>query len=293
MDWNDLKYFLTSARTGSCSAAARALGVNHATVSRRLSQLEAQLNARLFERGRTGLTLTEAGASVLGLVERAETTIFEVERKLLGQNASLSGPLSVTMVDTLAVILAETIQGFTQQHPGIELELTADSAMRDLSRREADVALRVVSGSPPEYLVGRRLVTVAYAPYARRDLEGSPRWVVWGPPRSQAQTQSWLARFQPNAEITSRVSSGLIAAALLRAGAGAALLPCILGDNDPALSRLSPPSRVLDMQLWALVHPDLRQNARARAFLDHIAAALRSPRPDFEGDLTTAPRSDR
>jgi DNA-binding transcriptional LysR family regulator len=168
-DWNDLRSFLAIARQGSLQGAARTLGVNHSTVFRRLNALEARLGARLFDRSARGYALTAAGEHMLASALRVEDEILGLERRLLGGDVRLSGTLRVTTTDTLVHgVLGPHLRAFQTAYPAIELELITGNAFFDLSKREADVALRP-SRHPGDAMVGRRLAEIAVALYGARD----------------------------------------------------------------------------------------------------------------------------
>ena len=168
-DWNDLRSFLAIARAGSLQGAARILGVNHSTVFRRLNALEARLKVRLFDRSARGYGLTGAGEHMLASAERVEDEILGLERRLLGGDVRLAGTLRVTTTDTLAHgLLGPHLRAFQAAYPAIELELVTGNAFFDLSKREADVALRP-SRHPGDAMVGRRLGEIAVALYGTPD----------------------------------------------------------------------------------------------------------------------------
>jgi DNA-binding transcriptional LysR family regulator len=168
VDWDDVRHFLALARTGSVRAAGSMLGVSHSTVARRVEALESRLGVRLFDRHRDGYLLTDAGHEMISPAERVENEMAALERGALGQDARLEGSVRVTCTDPfIANILVCALSSLCQRHPGIELELDADAKYLDLSRREADIAVRalVPSVTPPEHLIGRRLAPITICNY--------------------------------------------------------------------------------------------------------------------------------
>ena len=164
-NWDDLRVFLAVARAGSLSGAARTLGVNHSTVFRRIGAFEAALGVRLFERQPGGYLLTPAGEELRDGALRVEEEIANLSRKVAGQDLRLSGTVRVTTIDMLAFgLLPRHLAGFRDAYPGIEVDLVVGNATLNLSRREADVALRV-GNAPAETLVGRRVGRLAFAVY--------------------------------------------------------------------------------------------------------------------------------
>ncbi len=290
--WEDVRYFLEAARIGSFLKAGQKLGVMHTTVARRVSALEARLKTKLLTRSRAGLALTPAGEDVMDCATRAEYVFLEMERRVLGQDAALRGSLRVAAVDALAVALGPALAAFSQKHPDVTLDIVTDIAAHDLTQREADVALRITSESPPDHLVGRRLGVVSYAAYAARTFDNNTetptRWIIWGTPQTQARTTKWLQTWGHGAHMSASAGSALIVASMVRAGMGAAWLPCLLADADPALKQIWPPSPALDMDLWALTHPDLKHTARIKTFIAHIAAEILLLQPALRGGSLTS-----
>lgn len=293
MNWDDLRYVLAIGRHGTLSAAARALGVNHSTVFRRLGQIESGLGVRLFERHSDGCTPTSAGEDALAMAERLEGDVLGLERRLAGRDTRPSGTVRVTTTDTLLTgVLGPALAAFTEAHPRIDLDIVVENRFLSLSKRDADVAIRP-SASPPETLVGRRVATLAWAIYASSDhmAQAPPAedltaqaWIAPDESLAQLAAAQWLRRALPGVRPVLRANSLLGLWTAARSGVGLALLPCFLGDSAPELRRVRPPLDELAGALWLLTHRDLRQVARVRAFLDVMDAELRRLRPTFEGD---------
>ncbi|MEM7222681.1 MAG: LysR family transcriptional regulator [Pseudomonadota bacterium] len=293
MKWDDLRVFLALARAGSFAGAGRALSVNQSTVSRRLASLEADLGARLLERGGEGLFLTATGEELLALAQGVEQGFERIDRRLVGRDARLSGRLTVTCVDMMVDrYLAPHLTRFATDNPEIELNLATAFQPLDLARREADVAIRV-SADPPETLVGRRLMDFALGVYGAPefiealgeapDPENVP-WIGWN---SESTHQRMIADHFPTAGARHRVDSLLAASALARAGLGATVLPCYWADRDPGLRRLYPqPIANHRRGLWVLAHPDVRKAARVRAFTRFVSEVLLAERDLFEGRVS-------
>ena len=145
IDWDDVRYFLAAARTGSVRAAAARLGVNHSTVLRRIAQLEEHLGARMFEKLPSGYRLTTAGEEVLEFAIQMEATSHQLETRVLGRDQSVRGLLRVTLTPILAThLLMPDFAEFARLHPDIEMEVLSSGELANLTNREADVAIRVV-----------------------------------------------------------------------------------------------------------------------------------------------------
>lgn len=290
-DWDDVRYFLAVARQGSLSAAARLLGVNHSTVLRRLAALEEAMGVRLFDRLPRGYVLTAAGEDLNRSAQAMEETLAAASRRLSGRDAQLEGTLRVTTVDILAMhILPRHLAAFRALHPGIRVDMTVAEANLSLTRREADVAIRL-SAQLPDSLVGRALSGLAFAPYGEAGMVerhgGAPlAQAVWaGLDESFDHTAMarWLKTEIPQERVVHRVNSVAVLVESVRAGLGYGLLPCALADRMPELRRVGPLAPDSEVRLWLLTHGDLRMMGRVRAFLGFMAAALTSDRDLLEG----------
>ena len=192
IDWDDVRLFLELTRCGSARGAAQVLGLSHSTVVRRVERLESDLGARLFDRDFTGYRPTAAGETLLDSAIRAEEAILAANRQLHGQDARLTGEITITLPDILAnYFLMPKLVSFTARYPEIDLKMLISYDVFDLARREADVALRVYGGNrqPPDDLVGRKLVTVSSCYYANEaylekndpwSKNSTARWIGWG-----------------------------------------------------------------------------------------------------------------
>jgi DNA-binding transcriptional LysR family regulator len=277
MDWDDYQYFLAVAGSGSVSAAARRLGQSHSTVLRRLDKLEAALDVRLFERFQTGYVLTTNGEELRALLAPIDEGMQEIERKLGGQDAALQGTIRVTTTDTLMDLLLPALAEFRTTYPGIHLQVTVNNSFLNLSRRDADVAVRP-SNTPPDNLVGRKLGALRTAPYAAdaylRAVADGPTggdwarydWVAPDETLAHLRQARWLREHVPAQQHVVSVDSLLGMVAAVEAGLGAGMLLCLLAEAKPALVRLADPDPALDTDVWILTHPDLRRVNRIRLF---------------------------
>ncbi|MBT8079274.1 MAG: LysR family transcriptional regulator [Gammaproteobacteria bacterium] len=294
-NWDDLRFFLAIARHGSLAGAARELQVNHSTVFRRLNALENAYGVRLFERLPTGYVLTEGGEDLLERAARVGELMDDLNRRLVGRDYRLSGTIRLTTTDTLAEsFLHLHLKRFHDLHPDIVLEVVTDNLFFDLSRREADVALRPAD-NPPEHLLGRELATVAWGVYGSIDYLAERR----APRRKQDLAQHaiisgddslagvpairWLKSQVPESAVIYRSSSFGVQFAAAKAGCGLAVLPCILADPSPELTRVLGPIRDLASGLWLLTHTDLRDTVRIRAFMEFMTEAIRGDRARLAG----------
>lgn len=295
-DWNELKVVLAVARGGSLAKAALAIHVDHSTVYRRLRAVEERLGAKLFERVPGGIYQpTSAGEQVAAAAERIEDEMQTVDRAVAGRDHRLTGSLRVTSSETLAYrLLTPELARFRTKHPGIIIELIVENRVLSLSRREADVALRPIRPREGD-LWGRKLADVAWAVYASAKLEmtdssdpfGGLPAIGWSKEAMNIRAADWVASTVPSDRVVYRSASLVNQLVAVRAGMGAALLPCYLGDPEPELRRINEPVAAVRGELWIVTHADLRRTARVRAFLDLVGNGLARCRQAIEGSGTS------
>lgn len=291
IDWQDLRYVLAVADARSLASAARALGVNHTTVLRRVNGFEQRLGLRLFDRLPTGYALTGGGEELLATARTMAATVTALERRLAGQDLRLEGTLRVTTTDTLmASVLPPLIARFRLAHPGILIEVATANALANLTRRDADVAIRPAS-DPPEALVGRRISGIAFALYAAAGVPprgyaedlASQVWIAPDDSLASSTIARWMRSHVPQATIALRADSLVVMRNAALAGLGIAALPCYLGDPTPGLVRIGGPITAMATDLWVLTHEDLRRTGRVSAFTEFMATARGAERDLLEG----------
>ncbi|HEX8794033.1 MAG TPA: LysR family transcriptional regulator [Polyangiaceae bacterium] len=301
--WDDVRVFLAIYRSGSMSGASRALKVDQTTVGRRLQALEESLDARLFDRTPDGLSLTPAGEGILDVAERVEESMLALERRIGGEDARIAGTVRIATSDAFAQgYLVSRLRALRDRHPDLVIELTTGQTFVALSRREADIALRMRPiGAPPseENVVCRRLYEVPWSLYASRayvvahgapsdanDLAG--RDVIDLDDEAPALPgRDWLRRASEPARVRLRVTNLLSVVAAVRAGLGLGLLPGMFAGADPPLVRIGQP--VASAEGWLLVHPDLQRVARVRAVIDTLAELARQDGPLLRGEAPASP----
>ena len=276
IDWSDMPFILSVCEAGSLAGAARMMDVNHSTVFRRIEAVEERLGVRLFERQSHGYVMTPAGEL---FYERAIVLcegMNQLELELGGKDLRLEGRLTVTTTDSLLHVLTPVIARFQEAHPDVELRILSDARPLDLSRRDADIALRPTL-NPPEHWVGRKLSQIACATYAStdywehaRDLPSEKhRWVMLDDDLDQSpMSKVTTLRMAKGARVTI-VSTVMGVYDAVRSGLGLAVLPVFLGDQSPGLMRLDEPDPRNIWDLWLLAHPDVRRSARVHAFFEY------------------------
>lgn len=291
MDWGDLRYVLETVRHGGLSGAARALGVNHATVARRIAAAEAALGVSLFDRRPTGYVPTEAGLDASRTAEAFEAHGATLSRSVAARDASVSGPLTVTAPQLMIqTVLAPILGAFADAYPDVTLTVLGANAPLDLAHREADVAIRI-SDTPDPDLVGRRVAAQSSAVFANHAvlaaLASDPeqrlnwlRFVHWEPPNKAVRA------VYPNTRVVMHLDDMVAMIGAVRAGIGATRMPCFLGDSDPALGRVPGLPLFPYPSVWVLTHADLKDVPRIATFTRFVSDALRRQRAAFVGAAT-------
>ena len=291
-DWDNIRYFLAVARAGSLRAGAERLGVKHSTVLRRLAGLERGLAVRLFDRLPSGYRMTAAGDDVLALAERMEAASHELEARVLGRDQRLRGSLRVTLPPLLATrLLMPDIAAFARLHPEVEIDLLTLSEPVNLTKREADVALRVVydRATLPANLHGVVGPDVAGGVYLARDLLSawragdveSIRWIV----QTHIGVPDWAEGLSlAVADGLFRCTDAESQLVAVREGCGMAALPCFVGDAEPTLTKAPGAPLRVHGTLWLLTQGETRKTARVRAFTEFMAGRLAAHAPLLAGE---------
>lgn len=280
MDWDDLRTFLAIARQGTLSAAARTLGVTQPTVGRRLTAMEERTGARLLQRLPDGYALTPLGEAVLGNAERAEAEVLAAERAITGKDIALEGVVRLTTVDTLAArVVSPALAELQLRHPGIIVELVPDTRSLSLSKREADIALRMSRFEGHE-VAARRVGSLAMGLYASRDGserlgQNEVRLITVLDDQAHLPEAKWLRERYPDAPIGFRSNSREVQVHATLAGAGIAALARYRADIEQGLIRIDPEKADLVRDIWLGVHVDMRHMPRVRAVTDAVIEALR------------------
>jgi len=286
--WDDLRVFLATHRTRSHAGAARALQVAPTTIGRRLAALEETVGARLFARTPDGLAPTAAALSLLPRAERMEAEAIEAERALSGVDARVSGSVRIACGDGFATfVLAPALPAFLAAHPGLAIEVKAGPRALDLTRGEADLAIR--NFRPRERsLVARRLGVedqALYAATAYLDARGRPRTaadldghdlVLFERDMDRLRGQAWLRGLAPRARIAVRVNNTTAMVAACLAGAGLAVTSSAFLARDPRIERVLPRLEVPALEVWSAAHGDLRSSARVVATLRWLEGLVKT-----------------
>jgi molybdate transport repressor ModE-like protein len=291
MKWDDARIFLAIAREGSFSRAAKRLGVQHSTVSRRIRALEQKLGTSLVERKASGYILSEAGEELKQSACRIENELLSFEGAIGGQDDDVAGELRVTAIANMAsTILMPYFARYSAAYPRDEIRVKVTNNSVRLSEREADVAIRQTN-KPLETLIGTRLTTVASAVYGLRDYcaavtsgQAAQKWIGVN---CCDNHRTWTKQAWPQAEHEFYVDETSLTIAALKEGLGVGFLPCFLGDSARDLVRFHEPKKQHELGLWLLYHRDLRNTKRIALFREHMQRVIEQSAALFEGALPT------
>lgn len=288
MQWNDLLYVLAIVRTGSALRAAEILGVNQATVLRRLDAIEAAAGTQLFERRRSGLRSTEVGRLVAEVAMRMEQEAQALENALAARRRTLAGSVRLTTSFGLADrLVIPGMRAFQALYPSIVVELLIADERLDIARGEADVALRAGSGPEGAGIVARRLPDAYWTVYCSRTYAAErgvpenraaiPGHEIVGLDGQMGRLSAWLwlAASAPDAVIRFRSNSLINLVSNLKASLGLGVLPTLTGDAEPELMRCFPPPPELRSELWLMVREEIKAQPHVRAVTDFLASYIR------------------
>jgi len=282
MNWDDARVFLAVCRESTLRGAARVLGVDQATVGRRIVALEKSLDATLFLRTSEGYALTAVGEAALHSVKKMECSALELQRQIQGLDDRLTGIVRVSTTDSMAVeLMIPAIARLHQRHPDVRVQLDATSQILSLAKREADIAVRNTRPDNPD-LIARRIArwpVGLFASQAYVDAKGTPApgsafeghdLVVYQPYLQSNKDLTLVSEPLTRGRIVSSVSSGLLVRRAIAAGIGLGEIPVYMGERD-GLVRLWPEqTRPLPYDVWLVTHADLRHTAKVRAVIEVI-----------------------
>ncbi|WP_368186477.1 LysR family transcriptional regulator [Aestuariibius sp. HNIBRBA575] len=288
-DWNQIRAFLATAEEGSFSAAARALNSTQPTLGRQVAGLEEALGVTLFERGARGPILTQPGHELLDHVRAMGEAANRVSLVASGQSQDVTGEVSITAVDLFAVhLLTPVLHELQRTAPGVSIRIIASNEVQNLSRREADIALRHVRPNQPE-LYAKLVATLRANFYATphyldrvgrarsfRDLE---RYTIIGGVDMQEFIDMVAAKGVTlhADQFKYACNSGLVTENLARSGLGVTVLPEQIGDQDPEFERAAPDFPPIEFPVWLITHRELHTSKRIRVVFDAIAQELSNP----------------
>ncbi|EYD77160.1 transcriptional regulator, LysR family [Rubellimicrobium mesophilum DSM 19309] len=303
-DWNDVRLFLTVARSGSTRAAAQDLGLNQTTVARRMEVLERCLGLRLFDRTTRGHRLTEQGQALCEAAQPMREAAEALSRRAEVLGRSLQGTIRVSAAEVVfSHLVAPIVAEFRREHPEVRIEYDSSEGFVDLAAGEADLAFRAMVAPDDERLVARKLADVAWAVYCSRAYaatHGMPESieavrahavVAFTGPVGERPGDLWFMSHADPAQVAGRSNTVSNLTGVLRAGIGVGCLPCFHADAEPMLLRCFPPPPEMTTAIWLLTTPERRKVPRIEAFVRLAALRFRDLRPRLRGEGTPAGES--
>jgi len=284
MNWDDLRFFLALTREGTVSGAGRVLAVKHTTVARRISALEEQLGSRLFDRLPSGYAMTQVAENLYHHALSMEEIAQAADREVFGMDTQLTGTLKLTAsYDVFSRLLTPKLQQFTDQYPGIDLELLSSTSLADLASRQADIALRLTP-KPPEYLVGREVLPLRHGVYASsqylKKKRNTEKLILW---EHERDTPEWVSDHFSGAKVVARTTEIMTMMDAVKNHMGLARMPCYVADSEPNLRRLDVALTPSNWGVWVLSHVDLRSTARVRVCREFLIEVIQQQRELIEG----------
>lgn len=295
-NWDDLKFVLAVAEAGSVNSAARRIGVNHATVLRRIAQFEAALGHQIFDRGPSGYRPSRQGEMVVASAIRMRSELQALNESLNGLSDDFDGQITVTTTDSLlATVVGTALQSFQLRFPKISIELVITNRLLSLANRHADVAIRPTREAP-DGMHAVRVCSLGFGMYASPDyIELNPatpdemsRWLILNPRENKAPSQYWMQTHYPNAISAISAETYLALSTLAEKGLGIAVLPCCLGESSRYLVRIGDTLRDIETALWIMSPRDLAGTPPIRAFYQHFSKSLRQNEGLISGGRTLA-----
>lgn len=275
MDWANLHVFLTVSREGSLAGAARALGVNHATVSRRLAVLEEEAGTRLVRRLARSTPLTERGREIAALAQEMEDRAKKIERMTKLRRGAVNGTVRLSAPPALlSETLMPVLSGVCAAHPGLLLDLVADTRIRSLEQGDADIAVRLSEPVEQQSII-RKLGQISYALYGTKQYLNQPEeaWRFIGADRALAHTpaQKWLVDFAAGRPFVLVSNDFNVQKSAAEAGLGIAVLPKQIAHHSDTLTRVDAPAPP-DRTAWLVLHRDVKDEPAVRIVVDVISS---------------------
>lgn len=302
LDWHDIQIFLEVARSQRLTDAARRLGLDHSTLSRRTRRFEQKLNTQLFERSTHGYHLTEAGQQLLAHAEEMARHAFEAGESLTDKNHQISGQIRLGVTEGLGTwVIAPLLSAFCERHPGVTLDLLALPRVVNLSRHEADLAITLERPVSPGLVISRlcdyRLRLYGSQGYLERhgvprqlSELGRHRLIGYVDDLIFSEELSYLAPLldpavvgqPPHFPLRSTSVTTQHVAALH--DIGLAVLPCFMASTSPSLCNVLEDEIAVDRQFWITARQEQRQLARVRLLWDFLREALEANRAFLMGE---------
>ncbi len=285
--WDDVAVFLALYRERTTGRAATALGVSQPTVVRRIAAFEHDVGLALFDRTPGGLVPTDAATHLYEAAQRIERSICDFTTEVGSLAGSGLNIIRLTFIDHFERLLIPVLRQFRSRWPGVQTELLASDRMYDLSRGEADIAIRGRDRPTSDDLVVHELPPTGWTVYASAHLgeherphtadqvREFPLALIDGSP-SHLPVYQWLQSLPAHSSTAIRCSNFRALRSALVSGAAVSALPCTVGDGDPELVRCFPPAEEFDVEIFLVARRAILRRPPARDLFDSIAAYFRT-----------------
>lgn len=271
-NWDNLRFVLSVADHGSISEAARQLGVNHATVLRRVAACEAELGGAIFDRTPSGYRVLPDRLSVIEAAREVANAHLTVERMMHGAGGAVRGTLRISSTDSLCrMILPDFVARMRVQSPDLRVQLLSNNSHLDFSRLQADISVRPAIVLPDD-MAGEPVADLAFAAFARDD--APDQWLSLGGPLARSRPASWMAENIASEQIVGGADSFLVLAEMARRGLGISVLPVFVGAVCSDLVRRADAMPELSVPVWVATHVELRDAPRIRVARRELCAHL-------------------
>lgn len=271
-NWDDIRFVLAVAESGSVNTAAQTLGVTHATVLRRVASFEERHGRKIFARAATGYRLLPGSEAILRAAREVEAAVFSVDRAVSGTDRDMAGPVRITSTDSLSqMILPAIISDIVAEFPQMDISLLSGNSHLDLSRLSADISIRPAI-SLTEGMIGRVANQLHFGVYASHPTPKS--WLRLEGSLGQTSTARWMKDNLDPSLVIGGADSFLVLRQMARHGDAAALLPRFVGDAHGDLFDVSHLAPSMSVPIWVAGQEDTRENTRFRMVRDRLAAGL-------------------
>ena len=276
LNWDDLRFVLAVADTGSVNAAAKVLGVNHATVLRRIASFEETCGGPVFERDRSGYRLRPNRAPVIEAARLAAQHVQSAKTLMQGQSGVVGKTLKLTSTDTFCqTVLAWIYPALSRRIQPDRLVYMSSNAHLDLARLRADIALRPAVALPDD-LIGKKIAQMGFAVYRRATVTGPTKWLGLTGPLERSKPAQWMAKEIDTDDICAGADSFSMLTQMIARGNAQTILPCILGDAVPDLVRIPDVAPEFSVPVWVACHRDLAGSERLQSLMESVEKLLQS-----------------
>jgi len=278
-NWEDIRFLLAVADSGSLSGAARKLHVDHATVSRRINSLEKSLNSKLIIRSTRSCRITPFGERVIIAAKQMDNASFAIDRLALSAQHSVAGKVSISAPPVLAThLLAKCLNTFYQRYPEIHLHIVSSATRASLSKQEADIILRLARPIDSND-VSRKLGNIPFALYSSNDYINKDNPKIWNfigynDDFAEMPHAKWIRSMAGNRPIVCSLSDITSQIEAVKTGIGVGSIPRFIGDADAKLVRLVYNGDVYSPEVWLAVHADMRKSPILRIVLNFLTETI-------------------